>query len=151
RVRKLHQGRTIRDADRQTQVRETHLHRRTIRQVRRQSQIEERALKKSQRITLEHQQAFFDEPHVEAQKLLDRSEPVIRTHVNRRVLIDRVEQLAKSRINRVPVFVRAAYVCVVFLAIEERVTFVQQVPKLVLEAIGAPIVSRENVPRSEEH
>src|SRR5262249_20193542 len=50
-----------------------------------------------------------------------------------------------------PIFVNAAYVLVVLLAIEERMRLIQNVPKLVLKPVRAPVVSREYVPTVAVH
>src|SRR5712692_10095572 len=121
-------------------MRETHLHRRAISEIGCEAELEKRTLEASHGIALQYQQAFFDEPHVKAKKLLDRSEPVIRSHVNSRVFAGCVEHFAHCRINCVPVFVNTADVGVVLLAIKERMRLVEQVPKLMLEPIGSPIV-----------
>src|SRR5262245_55426676 len=127
-------------------MRETQLHCRSVREIRRQPKLEENLLQRGHRVALQYQQTLVDQPHVEAEELLYRSETMIRADIDGRLGAHLVQQLADRRIDRVPVFLDSSLVGVMFSRVELGMVLVDEMPKLMLEAIGAPVMSRKLIP-----
>src|SRR6185369_16396697 len=127
------------------------LSRQLKRQLRSQTQREHRLLCARREIELQLEKAFPKQPDVERAILVRWAESVIRRDHDEGIGACKLDQASNDFIDPLEVFKDAIAVSPGLFRVMSRMLFVDDVPQLVLNAIGAPEILEERIPFVSGH